>query len=59
MYALARILEDDPTPSMPLTVCTDSEYVINGMSHFKFITLVPSLRSPNHFVIYHSILIMD
>jgi hypothetical protein len=32
MQAIARILETDPHPHLPLTICTDSEYTINGPS---------------------------
>ena len=30
--AVARILEMDPTPHLPLTICTDSQYTISGAS---------------------------
>lgn len=29
MYAIARVLEQDTTPHLPLTIATDSEYCIN------------------------------
>ncbi|GAA6027007.1 hypothetical protein JCM8097_006034 [Rhodosporidiobolus ruineniae] len=32
MYAVARILETDPTPDLPLTICSDSEYTIGVFS---------------------------
>ncbi|GAA5948488.1 hypothetical protein JCM21900_002726 [Sporobolomyces salmonicolor] len=32
MYAVARILETDPHPELPLTICTDSEYTIGVFS---------------------------
>ncbi|GAA5978893.1 hypothetical protein JCM11641_003606 [Rhodosporidiobolus odoratus] len=32
MYAVARILESDPTPDLPLTICSDSEYTIGVFS---------------------------
>ncbi|GAA6044713.1 hypothetical protein NBRC10513_004577 [Rhodotorula toruloides] len=32
MYAIARILETDPHPDEPLTICSDSEYTISVFS---------------------------
>ncbi|KAK4058846.1 hypothetical protein OIO90_000292 [Microbotryomycetes sp. JL221] len=32
MYAVARILETDPTPREPLVICSDSEYTISVFS---------------------------
>jgi len=32
MFAVARILESDPTPHLPLTIATDSQYTINVFS---------------------------
>ncbi|GAA5841965.1 hypothetical protein JCM11251_001428 [Rhodosporidiobolus azoricus] len=32
MYAVARILETDPLPELPLTICSDSEYTIGVFS---------------------------
>ncbi|BGP13936.1 hypothetical protein JCM10213_003852 [Rhodosporidiobolus nylandii] len=32
MYAVARILETDPNPELPLTICSDSEYTIGVFS---------------------------
>ncbi|GAA5938404.1 hypothetical protein JCM3775_000883 [Rhodotorula graminis] len=32
MYAVARILESDPHPDKPLTICSDSEYTIGVFS---------------------------
>ncbi|GAA5868510.1 hypothetical protein JCM8547_006295 [Rhodosporidiobolus lusitaniae] len=32
MYAIARILETDPTPHLPLTICSDSQYTIDVFS---------------------------
>ncbi|GAA5978425.1 hypothetical protein JCM10908_004350 [Rhodotorula pacifica] len=32
MYAVARILESDPHPELPLTICSDSQYTIDVFS---------------------------
>ncbi|GAA5862194.1 hypothetical protein JCM3774_004817 [Rhodotorula dairenensis] len=32
MYAVARILESDPYPDLPLTICSDSQYTIDVFS---------------------------
>ncbi|KAM0792300.1 hypothetical protein ACM66B_004988 [Microbotryomycetes sp. NB124-2] len=34
IYAVARILETDPTPDLPLTICTDSQYTISIFSEW-------------------------
>ncbi|GAA6054566.1 hypothetical protein JCM3770_006035 [Rhodotorula araucariae] len=39
MYAVARILETDPHPEEPLTICSDSEYTIGVFSKW-----IPSWR---------------
>lgn len=32
LQAVARILESDPYPDLPLTICSDSQYTIDGKS---------------------------
>ncbi|GAA6016533.1 hypothetical protein JCM10207_002830 [Rhodosporidiobolus poonsookiae] len=39
MYAVARILETDPHPEQPLTICSDSTYTIDAFSKW-----IPSWR---------------
>ncbi|KAK4053801.1 hypothetical protein OIV83_001457 [Microbotryomycetes sp. JL201] len=34
IYAVARILETDPMPHLPLTICTDSQYTISIFSEW-------------------------
>lgn len=41
--AVARILETDPTPEVPLTICTDSAYTIGGSLSLTFLPSPPPL----------------
>ncbi|SCZ96607.1 BZ3500_MvSof-1268-A1-R1_Chr4-4g07473 [Microbotryum saponariae] len=41
-HAVARILEEDPHPELPLTICSDSQYTISVFSQW-----IPSWRARN------------